>query len=202
MTKQIIAIDLDDVLGAENEAVRLFANERYGLNHAPEDYLADGDYGSYWEGIWRVDETEAKKRYEEYVAAGGKYHHELIPGTEDAVIMLKQHYELVIVTVRGNRHIEATKKWVQRHFPDVFKGIEFVPLWDTADKKATKASICEKIGASYLIDDHIGHCRLAAEAGIQCLLFGDYGWNRKVDLPPRVVRARDWQEVLEYFDAK
>jgi uncharacterized HAD superfamily protein len=34
------------------------------------------------------------------------------------------------------------------------------------------------------------------------VLFGNYPWNQVDKLPDNVVRVNNWQEVLEYFDAK
>ena len=34
------------------------------------------------------------------------------------------------------------------------------------------------------------------------LLFGDYIWSRGVELKKNMVKVKDWQEVLEYFNAK
>jgi 5'(3')-deoxyribonucleotidase len=38
MSKQVIAVDLDNVLGDENAAIMEFVNSRYGTKHTAEDY--------------------------------------------------------------------------------------------------------------------------------------------------------------------
>lgn len=85
--------------------------------------------------------------------------------------------------------------------------------------------ILKAINAALLIDDHIGNVDKAAQAGIQCLLFGDYRWNArrwgletpedmmhyqervraklplpepKVDLLEGVHRTRTWEQVVEW----
>jgi hypothetical protein len=60
--------------------------------------------------------------------------------------------------------------------------------------------ICQEIGAGYLIDDNVEHCRLAAEAGVKALLFGEYGWNKHLPTPPGVERVKDWKDVTDYFN--
>jgi len=45
-------------------------------------------------------------------------------------------------------------------------------------------------------------CTLAHEAGVQALLFGEYGWNMTQAIPESVVRVKDWQAVKEYFDGR
>jgi hypothetical protein len=45
-----------------------------------------------------------------------------------------------------------------------------------------------------LIDDSIDYARGMAEAGIPCLLFGEYGWNRG-ETDPLIRRVADWDAV-------
>jgi uncharacterized HAD superfamily protein len=66
----------------------------------------------------------------------------------------------------------------------------------------TKTKILAEIGANYLIDDQPKHCIAAAEAGITALLFGDYKWNKDIELKTNMVRVKNWQEVTEYFDGR
>jgi hypothetical protein len=41
---------------------------------------------------------------------------------------------------------------------------------------------------------------LSQDIGVQALLFGDYGWNRKEKLVKGVTRVKEWAAVLQYFD--
>ena len=50
-----------------------------------------------------------------------------------------------------------------------------------------------------MIDDQPKHCLSAAECGVEALLFGNYRWNQLADLPDRVTRVQDWEEVERYF---
>ncbi len=201
MPKPIIAIDIDDVLAGENETMREFINKTFRLNLTPEDYLVEAPYHGYWEKVWDVDEKEGRKRYQAYLDSGIKEHHSPLEGAVKAITKLQEKYDLVIVTSRYDFLIDITHRWLEEHFRDVFKSVEFVPVWDKS-MKISKAKICKKVGASYLIDDNVEHCSLANEEGIKSLLFGEYGWNRAKKLPPGVTLVKNWQEVLEYFDAK
>jgi 5'(3')-deoxyribonucleotidase len=122
-------------------------------------------------------------------------------GALDVIAELKKKYRLVIVSARFGTQIEDTHHWLEKHLPGVFDGIHFMEMWDE-DKKTTKAKVCQEIGAGYLIDDNVEHCGLAAEEGIQALLFGDYGWNRAEDVHPGVVRVKDWHAVAAYFKGR
>lgn len=197
-TRLIIAIDVDDVLAVENEAVRLFANEHYGHTHTAEDYMVPGEYWGYWEKIQGVDPEEFGRRYGEYVASGAKGRLRVVDGALEMVRRLKRDYELVIVTSREAHMVEITHEWLNTHFPATFKRVEFVALW-SGSVQGSKADICAELGAQYLIDDHVGHIELAVEQGIKGLLFGHYGWNHTAELPKQVVRVQNWQAVGEYF---
>jgi 5'(3')-deoxyribonucleotidase len=199
--KQTIAIDVDDVLSATNDSMREFVNESYGLNFSKEDYSVEGPYHGYWEEIWGVDEKEGEARYQAYLDNNVTAQHKTHAGAVEAINKLKKKYNLVIVTARQDFLFEATQKWLEQHFPKTFNQIEFLSVW-SKNKEVTKGKICKEIKASYLIDDNVEHCSLAAEEGIAALLFGDFGWNRAHILPSGVTRVKNWQEVLEYFDAK
>jgi 5'(3')-deoxyribonucleotidase len=201
MTKPIIAIDIDDVLGSQVQVIIAFSNEKYGMDLTPEDFKKEGPYWGYWEQVWGVDDTEGKKRIEEFIRAGHILNQPIMTGALDVIHRLKENYELVVVTARSDMYIEDTHKWLARHFPNVFTDVRFVPVWDKS-KQVTKAMICKEIGADYLIDDNLEHCNLAAEEGITAVLFGEYGWNVNKDISPSIVRVKDWAAVGEYFREK
>jgi 5'(3')-deoxyribonucleotidase len=199
--KPIIAIDVDDVLARTNEGLMHFINRHYGTNHTWEEYDVEGEYDGYWEMVWNVPKDEARKRYSHFVESGVSK--ELIPvdGAIDALKQLKKRFELVIITARSDEQMEDTHHWLDSHFPELFKSVDFVPTWDP-NNKVSKGIICKQIGASYLVDDSIDHCRLALEEGIEAILFGHYGWNKSQELPKGLSRIKTWPKVVEYFDGK
>ena len=198
MPKKIIAVDADDTLFDENTAVRLFMNEKYGLDHTPDDYDIVAPYEGYWENIWQLDPDEMDARYEAFIVSSHKANLQPFPHAIKVLRYLRKDYDLVVVTSRDQRTVEVTHHSLAQHYPDIFQDVHFVPLWGNGEK-VTKAMICNEIGASYLIDDGYDHCRLAAEAGVTALLFGDYGRNRTQKLLSGMIRAVDWTEVREYF---
>jgi FMN phosphatase YigB (HAD superfamily) len=201
--KQVVAIDIDDVLFDEHQSMRLFMNEAYGLQHTAEHYDVEGPYWGYWQMVWGVDHDESERRYQAYVTSGAKAEPMLIPGAVEALNTLKEQYDLAIITSRFEPTvIEWTPLWLEEHFPQVFKRVEFVVDWAT-DKKMSKGTIAQQIGASYLVDDSLLHCQSAAECGVHSVLFGDYGYSRGYkDDHPLITRARDWSEVVEFLDAR
>jgi 5'(3')-deoxyribonucleotidase len=201
MAKKIIAIDIDDVLFDEHQSMRLFMNEYYGFQHTAEHYNIEGPYWGYWQKVWGVDDEESARRYAVYVESGVKAKPMLIQGAAEAINELKKRYDLIVITSRYDPHVvKATPAWLEEHFPQVFKSVEFVIDWGDG-QKLPKGAIAEKVGASYLIDDCYAHCQSAAERGVHSVLFGDYGYSRhyKGD-HPLITRAYNWKEVTEFLN--
>lgn len=198
MTKQIIAIDADDTIFDELTAIRVYMNDEHDMNLTADDYNVIGPFDNYFDDIWKMDSARASELYEEFALSD--YKRDLKPKAQaaDALRKLKQKYTLVIITSRGERVVDITHDSLIKYYPDVFADVHFTPLW-SSDEKVTKAKICNDIGASFLIDDSFDHCRLAAESGVEAILFGDYGWNRSQELPPNIIRCTDWAAVEKYF---
>jgi uncharacterized HAD superfamily protein len=194
MSKPIIAVDADDTIFDENTAVRLYMNDHYGFKHTEADYLIEGPFDSYWARIWNVDPEKMTRMYEEFAHSTYKKDLKPITGAIPILQKLKDKYDLAIVTSRGQSVVGMTHESLRLHYPDIFSDVHFVPLWGNGEK-TTKAVICNEIGASYLIDDSFEHCKLAAEAGVNAITFGDYGWNRFQELPDRITRCKNWEEV-------
>lgn len=198
-----IAVDIDDVLAANAEAFVAYTNKKWGTN------LTIDDYDEHWAKVWQVEHDEERKRVNEIYASGifKKYRH--FPEALPVLNELAQRYKLVVLTSRQKSLAGDTIDWVQKYFKNVFSEIHFSGIWDDWNKKSsemihhTKAEIAGQIGADYLIDDQLKHCGAAAGAGIKTILFGDYKWNQtKESLPKNMTRAKDWPEVLKYFNGQ
>jgi 5'(3')-deoxyribonucleotidase len=201
MTRQKIAVDIDDVLSATAEGFAAYSNQRWGGDHKAEDFTEELAV------FWRVDLDEAINRSHEYhnsdAAAAFRHHNAAVPVLRE----LHKKYDLIVVTSRWSTLQSVTTAWLHKHFPGIFDEVRFAGIWGTDQTKddvhlrlkRTKAEICREIGADYLIDDQPKHCIGAAGAGLKALLFGDYKWNRDVELPNGVVRVRDWKDVARYF---
>lgn len=196
MSRRIIAVDLDDVLAAHVEAFVEFSNTRYATQITTEEY------NDHWTNIW------GDMSHDEIVARAAEFHtHESVvmydvkPGAQDAIAELARDNDLYIVTARPKQIVDASFEWLDIHFPGVFKGVRFVPIW-VPENTITKADICKEIGATFLIDDIPRHCDIAAHAGVTALLFGDYSWNRNHDLLEGVVRCKTWADVLAVLENK
>lgn len=199
MPKQIIALDLDDVLAANAQTFIDFSNGRWHTELTMEDFQED------FRTMWGVDHHEVERRMVEFADLGIVADYPHFQDAVPVVHKLAETYELVIVTSRRNALKAHTEVWLEQYFGKVFKSIRHAGFFDNiADKsyQLTKAEICRELGADYLIDDQLKHCLAAAEAGIESLLFGDYSWNRADKLPKVVTRVNSWADVEAYFDEK
>lgn len=200
--RQRIAVDCDDVIANVNDSVREFINQTYGFNHTSEDYRVDGEYKTYWERIWGLKEGESADWFSRYIASGRMADLEPVDSALGVLERLKDRYSLILVTARSLDEVGYTDSWLARHAPGLFDEVTFVHRWQAAlGDQVSKGEICQQLGANYLIDDNYDHCLSAAELGLQAVLFGDYGWNRRYETPAGVVRAGGWSEVMEFFDA-
>lgn len=193
-----VAVDLDDVVVDTAEHVIQHYNAKYGTEVTLEDF-----YKPNISEVWGTpDDETAVQRVNEYLLT--EEYHELLPG-DGALYGLsnikERGYEPYIVTGRPNFVEEATRRYLMRHFPNVFHGVEFTNYF-SADLRRDKGEICRRLGAEIGIDDHIDHARSMAAAGIEVILFGNYPWNQTDELPEGVTRCVNWPAVLEYFDER
>lgn len=200
MSRQIIAIDVDDVLTDTSQSIVEYSNTHWGTNLTIEDYSEN------WHPMWGVDAVEGKRREEETLQM--MVQSEPFKGVAHVLEKLSKSYTLVVTTSRSNSIANKTKQWLDQHYTNIFTDAHFAGIWDGDNSRGhtklnlTKASLLKEVGASYLIDDHPKHCFAAAELEIPAVLFGEYPWNRDVELPEGVTRCLDWQAVEEYFDAR
>ena len=190
MKIKIIAIDCDDVLVPTAQSILDHYNKTYGTG-IPLELLYSKDVA-----VWGVGEYgEAVKRVQAYLSSHEYLNLPPFKEAIDAITQLSKYYELHVVTARHDELAEATKRMLAEHFPGLFKSIEFTNHF--SETARTKAQVCQAIGAQILIDDHLNHAELAAECGIQVLLFGDYPWNKADSLPPTIVRVSGWNDVAQ-----
>jgi len=201
MSKQIIAVDLDDVLASSAAGFVAYSNKIWGTN------LTIEEYDEHWGEMWALDHEETKKRAHQIYESKMQGNFKKLDGAYDVLNDLAKNYSLVITTSRHRLVKDTTLEWLEKHYPGIFDEVHLAGIWDRGlhtdeAAKLTKAELCVKIGASLLIDDHPKHCIASAKAGVEALLFGDYRWNRHVKLTKGMTRVRGWTEVEEYFSGK
>jgi 5'(3')-deoxyribonucleotidase len=200
MSKEKIAVDIDDVLASSTDAVRLFVNQRHSVELTEEHYRAEGQYWKYYESVWEQHGIEGAGLMKEYHDTVVKDQSDIrtLPGAVEVCKSLSQKYELYAVTSRTKEMEAETRAWITAHFGLLFK--ELIVIGFGQEAQQTKGQVCVERGIEYLIDDNIDHCLSAAAEGVTPILFGNYGWHQNI--PVDMVRCKNWQAVEAYFYGK
>jgi 5'(3')-deoxyribonucleotidase len=200
--RQVLALDLDEVLGGFIPALCKWHNRVYGSRFAPRDFFSY-TFAEVWGGS--LSEGQAKVfaffQSPEFLAL------EPVAGAQEAVARLSRRFEVHVVTSRQLEIEGETLAWLSRHFEgliaqhNVHLGNHWSRLSPGPDaqcaSKKSKAEMCAAISAVALVDDSPRYCREVSDAlGIATLLFGDYAWNADDSpLHARTVRCSNWRAV-------
>ena len=112
----VLAVDLDEVCGGYLPAYILFSNAVHGTE------LSLDDFDSYM--FWQVPKARLASREASiervYEFHASKYFARIepIPGARHALGILRERFELHVVTSRQSDIEPQTREWVDRHFPD------------------------------------------------------------------------------------
>lgn len=199
MSKETIAVDIDDVLADSTEAYRIRVNEQTGALLSSEHYRVEGEYWGYYERIWRQHDlaVDIDELDQEMIEDQSRI--PLLPGAELALGQLLVKFQLVLVTARNPLWETSTRKWLEQHFGETTPDLFFSEAHSDPAKR-TKGQICKELGATWLIDDNPQHCQSAMDEGVTPILFGSYGWHYEV--PADIQKCETWQEVLEFFESR
>lgn len=195
-TRQIIAIDIDDVVANSLDAVRLWAAELTGVELAREQYHTDDKYWSYYDAIWQRHGIGDQIVFNDYLIKleTDQSHVAVQEGAKEVITALKQRFDIIFLTSRPVSQHDMTRQWLdERIDASIPLYMASNPVLDAAAR--SKGEMCHELGVSLLIDDNIDHCTNALEYDVDAIVFGDYGWNENT--PDHMKRCRTWHEVGE-----
>ena len=204
--KPVLAVDLDEVCCAYVQAFIKYSNSTHGTS------LAVDDFTSYM--FWEVPGTKLGSREEAqdrvYAFHASRYFTQIepIPGAKFALDILKNTFDLHVVTSRQTDIEPQTRAFVKEYFPGVFTELHFGNHFGKPKKnwfgqsvvnRVSKPEMCKRIGAVALIDDSLDYAKQCASSGIPVFLFGDYAWNRSttVTLDARITRVPNWRMIAQ-----
>ena len=194
MLKEVLALDIDDVVVKHVEAFIKWSNTNYDTN------LTADDYSEAWHEIWGVDaeEEEARKKLfftDEIVGA-----FEIVEGAAEGITALSAVKKIIGVTSRRESLKPVTERVLDEVVPGVVDDVVFATQFRDGQKVTRpKADICLEIGATNLIDDQLKHCLAVSKVGVSAVLFGNNASGLVDELPENITRANIWSEVLDYF---
>jgi 5'(3')-deoxyribonucleotidase len=186
-----IGIDLDEVLADFLSALIEYHNYTYGTSLVREQFQSY----KFWE-TWGGTRKEAIQKVYDFHKTSYFKNIKPLVGSQEAISILKQNNDLVIVTSRQDDIAEATKKWIAQNFPNVFSKVYFANHYSQNGSPKTKKQICDSVGVNVLIED-------SPEYALECLnperriLLLDCPWNRSFELPNGIYRVNSWKEILD-----
>jgi 5'(3')-deoxyribonucleotidase len=192
--KPIIAVDIDDVVYPFVPSLIKYLDVNHKVRMSQHDFI-EYDIRKVWGG----GPVEATKIFKNYIKDSG-IHIAPIKDAQKALHVLSDRYKIIVMTSRDISSFPKTHEWITHHFPDIFKDVHLLGNKQDSVTFRGKAEVCKELGVYCLIDDHLSHVIGANEVGIKTILFGDYPWNQTADLPPEIIRVKNWQEVLEHFE--
>lgn len=175
-TRQALGVDIDNVVSVTDPAIRKTIHEVFGIHLAQEQIV----YYQYHRcGITKEQEERVLKIFRDVTCS----ELDVVPGAIESLELLKQKYQVVLVTSRHPDIVEKTKDWLR------LKNIPHDLLIFNNLKHQTGHNF------NFFIEDNADAALSLAEAGIQTFLF-DYPWNRSLDKHPNITRISGWQEVV------
>lgn len=187
-----IAVDLDDVLASFIAEFLKWYNPQHDTNWQFEDVV---DY--HWPNFMHVTVEQAIQDVHDFFLTAGFANLPLMPGAQEFVEKLSQKHELYIVTARQHVAETTTYNWLEKNFPNVFRGVLFANHYSNdGSPSLTKGELCQRIGCELLIDDDGRHLDTLADYSIKAIIV-DKPWNRDHKLPVGVIRVYNWDEVLQ-----
>lgn len=226
--KPMIAVDLDEVLGAFIPQLVEFYNATYATaldaSAAASDppgvassasttvsppvvpALSASSFHSYhFASVWGGSDSEAQEKVAAFFASPWFADIPVLPGAQQTLQCLKSRFDFTVVTSRQHVIEPLTRRWLDEHFPGIFSGVFFGNHYGLANSGAVKgkAEMCVAVRAVCLIDDSVTYSKQCSHVLQRVLLFGEYAWNRTPageTLPPNVVRCVDWEEVRRQLE--
>jgi len=200
MKRPVIAVDIDDVLVDSAASILGDYNKKYGTS------LTKNHYYSKDIKVLEVEHYDiAAERFGKYIASKEYTDMPPISGAVSAINRLSSRYDFVGVTSRPEFIAEATNKWLKKHFKSgIIKAIYTSFVMGSVSQQSsilTKAGVCQELGASYMIEDHLGHVLPVSELDITVFLI-DQPWNQAGALPKNVIRVKNWLEIEKYLDGR
>jgi len=194
MIKPVLAIDIDEVLFPFTDLFLAYHNEKHGTNIALSDMQTN-----YLEDITGDTLEQILVKLEDFANTEAFRQNRPLQHSVESLEKLRQHYELVLVTARDHFYRGHTERFIEGHYPNVFRELHYTHQIETPHEREKKWVMCQRLNAVALIDDTLKNVVQCAEHGIDGIVFGDYPWNQADELPPGVTRCKDWPAVLEYF---
>ena len=214
--RPVVAIDVDEVLGAFVEALCAFTSSREGaealvaasacagsaeagssatvstrVSFTPSDFMSY-DFAT----VWRCSLANASVVVAAFLRSPFFLELRPLAGAREVLLRHVGRLRFVVVTSRSIDIAKETRAWLDRHFEGCFDGALFGNAYGRFAKR-NKSELCRQVGAVALVEDNAAYAFEAATAVKKVYLFGHYAWNTTgaTPLPPNVKRVADWETL-------
>ncbi|MDA3855928.1 MAG: hypothetical protein PF569_06705 [Candidatus Woesearchaeota archaeon] len=183
-----IAIDVDQVLCESTENLLDMVNSKDNSNYKLEDMK---DY--FFE--WLTPKYDAKEMFEEYLVMLDKniLNLKAINNAKEILNILKDKYELYVLTARDSKVRDRTIEWINNNFGEgIFK--EFIFLDETGYD--CKSGVCVEKGFDLMIDDAPHVIENVSKKGIQTFVMS-WPWNKNILENEKINRVNSWNDIYD-----
>lgn len=184
-----IGVDLDEVLAGCLSAIIDYHNFTYHTTLVREQFHSY----NLWE-VWGGTKDEAIQKVYDFFQSPFAKQIQPISGAKEGVTALKNDHDLVIITSRPHDVALITHEWINKYFPNCFKGVNFANHFAKNGQPVSKATICDNLGVQIFIEDAAHYALECVKPGRKVLLFNN-PWNKGVILPKGINRVCSWVEI-------
>jgi 5'(3')-deoxyribonucleotidase len=187
-----IAVDLDEILSEFLREFIVWYNQKYNTTWTFEEM---SDY--HWENFMYSTTKQAVEDQYEFFKTDNFVNLPLVEGAREGTIALSKNHQLYLVTARQNIIRDATKEWIDKHFPNIFQEIVYgnhYSLDGTASK--SKGEMCNTLKCEVIIEDNLHHMEDLLNSNVKLILLTK-PWNVDSNLPSEVIRVNNWTEILQ-----
>ena len=186
----LIGVDLDEVLAEFTEGFLAYHNESEGTGYRKEDF-----HTYHFEEIIGGSKKEVVGKILEFYKSPEFGGTKPVDGSVEAIRLLRQQHQLVVVTARPISIRQATEQWLLRHFPEMFDDIYYTYNPYSGRGDSPKSAVCLERNINILIDDAPENIMDFTNHPTRVLLF-ERPWNKIARVPENIQRVSSWQEIV------
>lgn len=187
-----IGLDFDDVIIDFCPALIHEHNKEHGTSYKIKD-MVHFEFEKLWGGTQKDTVDRIVMMYD----APEHINFPPVAGVVESLAVLKEKYQLVIITGRPDISRKSMEMWLDKYLPGIFKDIYFTNQFH-GEQKYSKADFCSMYNVDLFVDDYLPTVLDVANNGIRAILF-DAPWNQN-ELPDNVVRVKSWKDIMSILD--
>jgi uncharacterized HAD superfamily protein len=185
-----IAIDLDEVMACLLESVNDYYNKKNKTNFKVKDF-----YTYDWWSVWNISQEEAIEEFFIFMKSNLSKQIKPVKDAIESINILKDKFEIIVITARQEEFKEQTEEWIKKHFPGLEQSVYFTNVYSRSFKPSKKSDVALKLGVNTIIEDQVVHAYDCANKGIKVILL-DSPWNQDVS-GKNIERVYSWDEIIK-----